>query len=884
MKNKNKILAIVITAILMCATLAILPSVNAKDSNAVIPTYAFLNAVPNPVGVGQTLFIDMWVDKVPATAGGYYGDRWVNFTLAVTLPDGTKTILGPYTSDAAGGTAATYIPNQVGNYTFVFSFPGETLTGDTGNPSHPYPNSQISNPSSIGDVFGGSTASLNVSVSSTLASTLPENALPTNYWQDPVEGFNHNWYQLNGNWLGTQAVNFGNTGVYGYQGNVNPYTSPVLAAHVLWTKPVAFGGQMGGLSGLGGDSGTFNGTESSVFYAGMQYQPKFAPIIMNGILYYTNFPDANSDPQGWTAVNIRTGEVIWTKNTSDDLLCGQVVDPATLDEYGGFSYLWATPSSALTARNNPVTSLDLFDAMTGNYILSVTGITSGTKIVDSQGDLLMYYVNASTVNGISYRSLTMWNSTLALISAMPLFNTGVVVFAGLWVPPQNGTVQFKNGIQWSTPIPTNYTDNSITLGIATIDQTDQIAILNYATGPAIRTGSNIGWEIEAGFSIAGIGPATQLWITNRTETPFTDIYFGPAANGVFAEHDQQLRSWSGYSVFTGNQLWGPTEAYSNDLGYYGLQTQAMTNGNNLYVWTFGGQIYDYNLTTGKTIWVFSTPSSGENNPYGVNPFWAFGTGQATLAGGVVYASTGHNYGPPMFSGAKIYAINATTGREIFEFTNFATMSSLPVADGEMLSYNCYDNQIYAFGQGPTKTTIDAPSVGVTTSTPITITGTVTDISAGTKQTVVSANFPNGLPAVSDDSTTQFMEAVYEQSPMPTNLTGVTVQISVLDSNGNHYPIGTTTTNAQGKYGLTWTPNISGNFTVYATFAGSNSYYSSSDSTYLYANEATNPTVVPTEKPVQSTADLYFVPAIAGLFVLIIIVLALLVVLMMRKRA
>jgi len=147
----------------------------------------------------------------------------------------------------------------------------------------------------------------------------------------------------------------------------------------------------------------------------------------------------------------------------------------------------------------------------------------------------MYYVNASTINGVSYRSLTMWNSTLDLISAMPQFNTGVTVFAGYGCHLKTDKLPSKTEYNGLTPLPTNYTGNPVTLGIATIDQTDQIIVLNYATGPAIRTGSNVGWEIEAGFSIAGNGPATQLWINNRTETPFTDIYFGPATNGVFCE-------------------------------------------------------------------------------------------------------------------------------------------------------------------------------------------------------------------------------------------------------------------------------------------------------------------------------------------------------------
>ena len=65
-----------------------------------------------------------------------------------------------------------------------------------------------------------------------------------------------------------------------------------------------------------------------------------------------------------------------------------------------------------------------------------------------------------------------------------------------------------------------------------------------------------------------------------------------------------------------------------------------------------------------------------------------------------------------------------------------------------------------------------------------------DISAGTKQTEQAADFPNGVPCASDASMTAWMGYVYQQQPEPTNFTGVQVQLAVLDSNGNHYPIGT----------------------------------------------------------------------------------------------
>jgi hypothetical protein len=197
----------------------------------------------------------------------------------------------------------------------------------------------------------------------------------------------------------------------------------------------------------------------------------------------------------------------------------------------------------------------------------------------------------------------------------------------------------------------------------------------------------------------------------------------------------------------------------------------------------------------------------------------------------------------------------------------------------MTTLNAYDNQIYAYGVGPTKTTVTAPDVGVTTSTPITITGTVTDISAGSQQEAVAANYPNGLPCVSDASMTPFMESVYMQQPIPSNTTGVPVTVYVLDSNNNYRSIGSTTSDASGTYGLTWTPDIAGNYTVYAVFAGTNGYYGSSATAHLFAGEpaATNaPTATPLGNIATQTTLEYLGIAIIIVIVIIGAVLALLV--------
>jgi hypothetical protein len=211
------------------------------------------------------------------------------------------------------------------------------------------------------------------------------------------------------------------------------------------------------------------------------------------------------------------------------------------------------------------------------------------------------------------------------------------------------------------------------------------------------------------------------------------------------------------------------------------------------------------------------------------------------------------------------------------------MDPVAISDGLLICNNAYDTQAYSFGQGPSKTTVTAPQVGITTATPITITGRVTDICAGSQQAAVAANFPNGLPCVSDASMSRFMEAVYQQQQMPTNLTGVPVTLNVVDSNGNYRTIGTTTSNAYGTYSLTWTPDIPGNYAVTATFAGTQSYYGSSDATAFYVSESAATTPTPTSGPsnLATTSDLMTYMAVVA--IAIIIAIAIVGFLILRKH-
>jgi hypothetical protein len=387
-------------------------------------------------------------------------------------------------------------------------------------------------------------------------------------------------------------------------------------------------------------------------------------------------------------------------------------------------------------------------------------------------------------------------------------------------------------------------------------------------------GWNPGWLMKVAIDMDN---GQQLWLKNMTQTPFAASMMIPgASNGTYAEYTKETFTFSGYSTATGEKVWGPSEPMINPLAYYD-QTSAVCAYGKLYKWTFGGEVYCFDMTTGKKVWNWSTGETA-NSPYGVNPLWIIGNYEASVADGMFYVETGHDYGPPLFSGAKIYALNATTGELVWDILNFASGSSLPVIYGYMLSFNGYDNSIYCYGKGQTATTVETSPV-MNNNVQIQIKGTVTDQSPGNTCLGIPAA---GTPAIDDAYMSRWMEYLYMQSPKPTNATGVPVTLSVVDPNNNYFVIGTTVTDTNGQYSYTYTPDVPGTYTIKATFSGSNSYFSSSGQVSVAFDMPPGSTAQPTAQP-QSAAEMYFVPAIAGLFVLVIIVLALIVLLMLRKR-
>jgi hypothetical protein len=133
-----------------------------------------------------------------------------------------------------------------------------------------------------------------------------------------------------------------------------------------------------------------------------------------------------------------------------------------------------------------------------------------------------------------------------------------------------------------------------------------------------------------------------------------------------------------------------------------------------------------------------------------------------------------------------------------------------------------------------------------------------------------------------------MEYLYMQRPIDglnhdQTMTGVPVTLTAIDSSNNVISIGTTITNGYyGTFGVSWTPPKQDTYTIIASFAGDDSYGSSTAATNLSvgpAPETQQPIEIPT--PVDYTMTI----AYAAIAIIIAVVIAVAVaVLLIRKRA
>lgn len=874
MINRKRLVYLLLSLLVlsMSASLSISPKALAQvypPKGTHIPTYAYLNVAPNPIGVGQTVNVNFFLATPMETV-----EYAVNMTVKVTSPDGTTKTLGPFRSDLTGGSFTNFVPDQVGTYQFQFFYGGQTLGT----------NSQWSG--LINDPSQSSIVTLTVQEEPVIPKSYPFTPLPTNYWQTPVTAQNvQNWYKLTGAWLGYGSVSFAQTGAYNASSFYNPYTPSVNSGHVLWTKVWAAGGVVGG--DLGGDE------QNSHFWSTSQYQPKFAPVIMNGILYSTWYTTTTSYSNGIKAVDLYSGKDLWIINTTNSLRCGMLANQYMINQYGVVGpYIWTTGRlpAADTGGNeiaNTGTQWNMYDALTGKYVLSVVNGSALTLRTDESGNMIGYFLNNTAgtemTHPVAGQNVPVTNTgphITCVNMTMAMGQTGQQ-----WNPSVNTVRPMSNGVMWSKPVPTNISGVPISpaLAINSITGNEIVLTGGFVHGQGVG-GETAGWLVWATMDMnTGNQVITQnlTYPQHNALLPFTrtTVTYG---NGLIVIANDVNYVLEAFNTRTGVKAWETTLTGLNgaEPNTYDLFSLKPYFGNGVLFWEgLGGDLWCLDVKDGSLKWYTNTTQMigdpGIETPYDIWPLWVFSS--SCVSTDVAYFAVGHEYNPPLFHGAQLLAVNVTNGEVVWHELD-TSVTSTSIAYGVLLSLNAYDNQVYAFGKGPSATTVSAPAVGVSTKTPITITGTVMDVCAGTEQAVVKGNFPNGLPCVSDESQSKWMEYVYQQQPKPTDTTGVTVTLSVFDQNGNYRVIGTTATDDSGAFGYTWTPDIPGNYQITASFEGSESYWPSSATTYTYATEAVTP--APTAAPVQGIAtisDLTLYIAVATIAIIMAIAVATLVI-------
>ena len=245
-------------------------------------------------------------------------------------------------------------------------------------------------------------------------------------------------------------------------------------------------------------------------------------------------------------------------------------------------------------------------------------------------------------------------------------------------------------VQWNDTIQTYP-------GEAIVDVNSGIILTSTDTGVgSFLVPATASYAIEVGYSAT---TGQQLWIQNVTlpSGPATgfDYEMGPMADGVFTAYDALAEQWYGYNANTGAKIWGPTAVDTDPWGSEPGPWQSQIAYGILYGFAADG-VHAFNLTTGQLLWTFNGISSGTNFP-GFN-YYPFEQAAMTVADGKLYLNTGVSHGDPVFDGAQLYCVNATTGQLIWNINTFGE-GDMPISDGVLVALNGYDNQTIRLWHG-----------------------------------------------------------------------------------------------------------------------------------------------------------------------------------------
>ena len=445
-------------------------------------------------------------------------------------------------------------------------------------------------------------------------------------------------------------------------------------------------------------------------------------------------------------------------------------------------------------------------------------VPSGTLLYGPKGEIFRYSVD------LNAGTLSFWNSSR------------VGSNEGSWGSAVQGrTLNASRGIEWTINIPTDLP------GSVRAILNDRIIGAEISSAGVNSWGISLEPGNEGTLIFHNSWAAPADWEEGRVWLDWAAV---SAEYNVFVLWARETRQYYAFSTETGALLWGPTEpesylsVYKVTIEKYGESKIAYGK---LFSCSMTGTTYCYDITTGDVEWTYDA-----EDPYN-EILWSNNWPSISLFitdGKIYIGHEEHSPIDPKPRGAPFYCLNVTNGDVIFRIDGLFRQNHWGgralIGDSIIATYNSYDQRIYGIGKGPSETTASIQNDVVALGSSAMIKGMVTDVSPGTKDSVLMARFPHGVPAVSVESMNNWMLYVYAQFSRPTNSVGVPVKIEIVDPNGEYAWIGTAETDMDGNYAYSFIPQIKGKYMIITTFDGSAAYYGSHAITYLQVDSAPAP--------------------------------------------
>jgi hypothetical protein len=813
--SRNKLFALFAMISMVIGSSGMMAIDNVKAVTQQRDSTTFIAVSPNVIGVGQTLTVMVQVmpspsgptfyNRAPDPITGIY-DRYENVTVTFTRPDGSKDTFLPI--DTTIG-----VPGAMGPCGIYFLF-NPTQTG-TWSVTASFPGQTFSahplNDTSYYKPSTSTPATFTVveekQIESGILTGWPYSPLPTGYWTRPINTDNREWFAIGGNWM---------QGTYDDINTLyNPYSTAPQSAHIVWEIPRI---SQAGIAG--GDWG-------SLSYPAGGGQPG---IILNGMYILNNYQSGT-----FSAFDLRTGEKLYTVPGTINKALNMRIDQSNVGASGESGdiltpMLWEFASGTWKMYNP--TSGALVQTITN--VPTKVGTETVTLAIRTGEGSSAFYVSQSW----GFNTTIPWRQAGTYLMRWDYkkvtgnnWQTGVVWNVSLRLPDGRGVSDNMRGVD----LAVFYKQNVV---ITWAIMEDFLAAYDMTTGARL-------YVKDVGFQMVN------------------SIYRGPTSDdlGIFGILNQIDNKDYAFDVKTGSLRWKSDTAY--DFPWGGQRPYSVRAGNTMYSYSTDGYVRAVDLTTGKQLWQTHIGYTNETI-YGTWPSFNVLSGgpgaQSSVAGAdkTFFMSTGISWGQQPYSRFhRMRAYDMDTGDLRWSIAGIYSVSA--IADGYVVASNAADGNMYNFGKGKTETAVSIQDDVIAKGSSALIKGTVMDISPAQPNT----------PAVADESMTEWMEYLHMQNATlintPPTPKGVSVLLYAIDPNGNYQEIGMVTSDSNGLFSTLWTPPIEGKYTVYATFMGSESYWTSSGTTALGVSA-----VAPTSTPTQTAANVDNSMLLYGILVAVII--------------